>query len=343
MKQYLLPESGNFYKANMHMHTVVSDGKMTPEETKQWFLDHGYSIVAFTDHEVLVPQNELSDENFLAITSYEISVNDRWPGGFQHERCYHLNLYAKDKNATTSSVFSSRYIFVERSKQYVTEECAAIDYRRNYSVEAINDIIKKATADGFLVCYNHPVWSNQRYPDYSGLKGLWGVEVYNGGCNCGGYVENTQAFDDLLHENEPLFPICSDDAHAPGGCGRGWIQVKADALDYDTVMQALKRGDFYASTGPEIYELTIEDGMVHATFSDAVDVYVCTERRNTRAKHTSEDAPMNEVTFNLNDIITDAENAPCVRYRPWFRFEIVDRSGKTAYTRAYFLDELKKA
>ena len=35
MKQYLLPEKGQFYKANLHRHTVVSDGTLTPEEVKQ--------------------------------------------------------------------------------------------------------------------------------------------------------------------------------------------------------------------------------------------------------------------------------------------------------------------
>ena len=34
MKQYLLPEEGQFYKANMHVHTTYSDGILTPEEVK---------------------------------------------------------------------------------------------------------------------------------------------------------------------------------------------------------------------------------------------------------------------------------------------------------------------
>ena len=34
MKKYLLPETGQFYKANLHCHTTVSDGRMTPEEVK---------------------------------------------------------------------------------------------------------------------------------------------------------------------------------------------------------------------------------------------------------------------------------------------------------------------
>ena len=32
MKKYLLPENGQFYKANLHCHSTVSDGHLTPEE-----------------------------------------------------------------------------------------------------------------------------------------------------------------------------------------------------------------------------------------------------------------------------------------------------------------------
>ena len=32
MKKHLLPEKGNYYKANLHVHTTISDGSLTPEE-----------------------------------------------------------------------------------------------------------------------------------------------------------------------------------------------------------------------------------------------------------------------------------------------------------------------
>ena len=343
MKQYLIPESGTFYKANMHMHTNVSDGNMSVEETKQAFLDKGYSIVAFTDHDVLVPHTELTDDKFLAITSYEVEINDKWPGGFEHERSYHLNLYAKEPNTSVSSVFSERYLFSERMKDLVSEECKKIDYRRHYSIDAVNDLIKKANADGFLVCYNHPVWSNQRYPDYAGLEGLWGVEVFNGGCNCGGFLENTHAFDDLLHLNKNVFPISSDDAHALSGCFRGWVQVKADKLEYKTVMDALERGDFYASTGPEIHELYIEDGIVHIECSDAREIFLHTERRETRAKRGTVESPVCEANFDLKKFIAVSGEQKAMRYRPWFRLEVIDHAGRNAVTRAFYVDELVNA
>ena len=71
MKVFLLPEQGNFYKANMHTHTKISDGCYTPEEVKEKYKANGYSIVAFTDHEVMVPQNHLTDDEFLAINAVD--------------------------------------------------------------------------------------------------------------------------------------------------------------------------------------------------------------------------------------------------------------------------------
>ena len=45
----LLPEAGQFYKANLHCHTVLSDGRWTKEQVKEEYRKRGYSVVAFTD------------------------------------------------------------------------------------------------------------------------------------------------------------------------------------------------------------------------------------------------------------------------------------------------------
>ena len=87
MKKYLLKEKGNFYKANLHMHTNISDGQMSIEEVKEEYQKRGYSIIAYTDHELMMPHNELSDENFLALTSTEISINQRRDCDFRYTKC----------------------------------------------------------------------------------------------------------------------------------------------------------------------------------------------------------------------------------------------------------------
>ena len=101
MKKYLLGGKGNFYKANLHIHTTISDGCFSPEEVKRMYMEKGYSILAYTDHEVIVPHNELSDRNFLAITAYEASVNAPLFKIEKHRAqffiAYHLNFIQKIK------------------------------------------------------------------------------------------------------------------------------------------------------------------------------------------------------------------------------------------------------
>ena len=52
---YLLPEEGNLYKANLHCHSTVSDGRFTPEELKRMYMERGYHAIAYTDHRVCAP------------------------------------------------------------------------------------------------------------------------------------------------------------------------------------------------------------------------------------------------------------------------------------------------
>ena len=55
MRKYLLPKDGIFYKANLHCHSTHSDGKLTVEQLKEVYKKEGYSVVAFSDHNVLIP------------------------------------------------------------------------------------------------------------------------------------------------------------------------------------------------------------------------------------------------------------------------------------------------
>ena len=260
MKTYLLPQGGKFYKANLHMHTKVSDGQMTPEEVKEAYMEKGYSIVAFTDHEALVPHTELTDENFVAITSYEIATNEyNAHGGWLFTRTYHINLYAKDPNKDISPVFTMSRLWPAHAGNYMSDEAKAVEWPREYGVDSINALIARAREDGFIVSLNHPNWSLQGYEDYAALKGIWGVEYYNTGCVRAGYPDTMQPIDDLLRLGQRVFPLATDDAHAsrqnPHDCFGGFCMVKAEKLDYATVFEALEKGDFYASSAPLIEEL----------------------------------------------------------------------------------------
>ena len=75
MKKFLLPESGQFYKSNLHCHSTISDGGWTPEQLKEEYAKRGYSIIAYTDHNIMIPHHDLTDDKFLALTGFEMDFN----------------------------------------------------------------------------------------------------------------------------------------------------------------------------------------------------------------------------------------------------------------------------
>lgn len=337
MKKHLLPQKGNWYKANLHVHTTVSDGEMTPEEIKRLYSEKGYSIVAFTDHEVMVPHTELSDDDFLAITSTEISTNQRVDCDFCFTKTYHMNIYSPDENKSCFNSFDQSKMWLNHSYSFITDEQRSMEMNRKYSVECMNEIIKNANDEGCLVSYNHPVWSLQDYSDYIDLKGLWGIELYNTGCARNGYFDTPQPLDDLLRNGENVFPLATDDAHLLRDCFGGFLMVRAENLKYDTVFRALKKGDFYASTGPQIHEISIDEGIVKILTSPVKFIGLSTENRHLFAKRDEENL-LTEVTFDIGwhlDMLKQEANE-----NSYIRVTLVDEKGNTAYSRAYLAREV---
>ncbi len=338
MKQYLLPQKANRYKANLHMHTTVSDGNMTPEEVKAQFKAQGYSVVAFTDHEVLVPHVELTDDTFLALTATEIEIKTKPKEGFEYFKAYHLNLYSKDPFRATYSLFHKDCAW-GNALGYITKEQEKVSYPREYSPACINQMIERANEEGYLVSYNHPVWSLQDLEDYGSLKGLWGIEVHNSGSVYLGMPDTEQPLTDLLRRGERVFPLATDDAHKVEHCFQGYTVIFADKLEYNTIMDALKKGDFYASTGPQIEELYIEDGTLRVRCSPVQEISLLTERRYSAANRAENGGLFTETAFDLGWFLENSQStAP---WKPYFRLVFKDEKGNKAYTRAYFNDELR--
>lgn len=110
MKKYLLPEAGTFYKANLHSHSVYSDGVKTPEELKAAYKAQGYSILAITDHETPKSHTYLSDSEFIAITGYETYVRPNDDCRFDaYAKEIHINLFARDPENETIICYNPKY------------------------------------------------------------------------------------------------------------------------------------------------------------------------------------------------------------------------------------------
>lgn len=337
MKKYLLPQSGNQYKANMHSHTMWSDGNLTPEELRDEYKKRGYSVVAYTDHSLFVDRKELAQEDFLPLNGYEIDLTEYGKPFPQTHTC-HLNLIALDPDKKVPvCLHRSRYTFghVDEHKadmDFGDEE----DFEREYTPECINEVIKRGRENGFFVTYNHPTWSLEDYPRYIEYKDMNAVEIMNYSCIVGGYDDiNTHCYDDLLRAGNRIAAVAGDDNHnaKPFGhpecdsCG-AYTMIVADKLEYRTVTDALVNGNCYASMGPSINELYVEDGVITVRTSPAKRIFFTTDIRANKSFGAEEGKTINEASFKYN---------PDSAY---VRITVIGTDGKPAFTRAYFADEL---
>ena len=344
MKHYLIPESGHFYKANLHTHTTCSDGCKTPEEIKEIYKAHGYSVIAYTDHDVMIDHSDLNDEDFLTITSHEVETNGpAMFGDFGESPCYHLNFYSPIPDQTDYACPNPGYTWGNARAIADTQPHYKGDYRRIYSVEGQNHMIAEARAKGYLVSYNHPNWSKQSYPDYIGLEGFTALEVYNTGCAVGGWTldESDHVLDEFLMAGKRVYPVATDDNHGEHDMCGGWVRFKAESLTYENIFNAYAKGDFYASWGPEIHALYLEDGVLKMDFP--ADSHVCRVAVHSASRWAAarygEDMTHTEV--DMKGFFGDMERLRYPDDRGYFRVVVFDDKGRRAVTRGYFLDELK--
>ena len=208
---------------------------------------------------------------------------------------------------------------------------------RVYDIKAVNDIIAEANKRGYLVTYNHPVWSLQDWPDYAYLRGLWAMEVSNTACKMGGKDEdNAMIYHSLVRSGMHLYPVAADDLHAEWDLAKSWIMVGAKELNYDSVFTALKNGDFYASVGPEIKSLTVEGTTLRVECSDAVEIRVQTHVRLSRRAVPTEGETISGAEFDMPLFFENERKVPGA----FLRVTVIDSRGRYAMSRAYYLYEI---
>lgn len=337
MKNYLLPQNGNFYKANLHCHSTISDGSLTPEQLKDAYKSRGYSILAITDHERLVDHSNLDDDNFLTLTSYEIEITGVIdPITFDRTKTCHLNLFAKDQHNTKHVCLDMNYIRGKNKEIFESfEYIGSSNYKREYTPKGVSEIIKIANENGFLVSYNHPQWSLENLYDFGEYDGMFAMEVCNySSCQSGIYDHNIKDYETLLRMGKKLFCTATDDNHNKHPfdsplCDSfgGFVNIKAEKLAYKNIIDALEKGDFYASCGPAITSLYIEDSKAYIECEPAKNIIMSTMGRNAFNNAAEDGHLIESAVFDIS---------PQMGY---IRFDVVDDKGNRAYTRAYYPDE----
>ena len=335
MRKYLLPNDKNAYKANLHCHTTISDGKMTPEEIKENYKSKGYSIVAYTDHEVIALHDDLCDEAFLALPGYEMQTYGDMELPKALRRVSHINFYPKDPENNKMPFFNLGDVM----RLDVTPDISKAVYDgdgdeyKEYSAEGLNRLIKKAKDAGFIASLNHPTWSKEDASVYTNLEGLFAMEIYNHGAELSGHdCYCPYVYDEMLRGGQRIGCIATDDTHHREDMFGGFTMVYAESLSHGAVIDALEAGDFYASRGPLIHALWYEDGIFHIECSPAAKIVISNSSRRRAA---------DSVRRAEGEMLTSAE-FPLSELDHFVRFTVTDAYGNTANTRAYFREEFEK-
>ena len=81
--------------------------------------------------------------------------------------------------------------------------------------------------------------------------------------------------EEVLAAGRRLNAYAADDAHfkSPDAAG-GWVMVKAEKLEPELLLEALKQGDYYSSQGPEIHDIVVDGDKVKVACSPAAWVSV---------------------------------------------------------------------
>ena len=96
----------------------------------------------------------------------------------------------------------------------------------------------------------------------------------------------------------PLFGVGTDDSHRyhgeDNGPGRGWVMVRASKLDPNEIVKAMKAGDFYASSGVTLEDVSFQDGTLRIRIQGEPGVTYSTHIRGTLRGYdaTTRKAPM---------------------------------------------------
>lgn len=237
-----------WYKGNLHMHTSLSDGDLTPQEAMDLYIENGYDFISITDHWTYYYDETYKDLTVLAGDEYHVG------------------------KVVTDGLVHILGIGCETKPQ--------VKWANNPTIREVVDAIHEGKGLAILA---HPAWSLNdpdsiiRIGDYDGL------EIYNSisgePLNCSGRAYSGVIVDMLAARgyDYPLF--AHDDAHFYqyyDKC-RSYILVNAESNSKEDLMKAIREKKFYSSQGPTFDIVEMRDGILHIECSPCQFVSVVSD------------------------------------------------------------------
>ena len=293
-----MPEN-QWYKGNLHTHSLWSDGDDFPEMIMDWYKEHGYHFIGLSDHNILqegekwIPVPDGSSRAH-ALEHYIKRFGEEWVATREDTAGISVRLKNLEDYRSLFEVTDSFLIF--KSEEITdgfegkpihlnaTNIQELIEPQGGKSVAEVmqNNIDavmeqRESTGQPMFPHINHPNfgWAITA-EDIMELENERFFEVYNGHPAVHNYGDSTrqsteQMWDQInahyLRNSKPLlFGIATDDSHnyhdhgpTKSNSGRGWVMVQAPQLRTDAIIEAMEDGHFYASTGVSLQKIQTAD------------------------------------------------------------------------------------
>lgn len=231
---------GRWYRGNLHTHTSVFDGDLSPEEMVEKYRAAGYDFIVITDHYAVTPVDGLGDENLLVLTGEEVAHSP-----------FELVAINIRESITTQGLEDPAGVFAEIRRQ--------------------GGIVYLPHPRGYDPSTGGAVWRDKEI-----LDGVFAVEIYNASMEAAfGKGEAATLWGEILRTGRRIHGVAADDAHwhfndhRPHDVARAFVMVRARDLSGPSVTDALTAGAFYSSTGLLIEDIDVGAGHVTVTCPQA--------------------------------------------------------------------------
>ena len=292
---------GRFWRGNLHTHSTLSDGILSPEEVCRRYRAEGYDFLALTDHFIgrygypIADTTGFRSLGFTTLLGAELHSGKMGNGELWHILAVGLPARFAPSNSP--------------------------DFHPVEDQETAEELCARAVAAGAFVAIAHPQWSGLTLADARGIVSAHAVEIYNHGCAMG--CDRPDGFgiaDLLLTEGRHLSLIATDDAHfsEPDHFG-GWVMVKTTENTPEALLSALKQGDFYSTQGPELHDVVLDGHQVIVESSAIRSAIAIGQGTGAKGVHGQSMTRSVIPLERLND-------------SPWIRVSVIDAAGKRAWS-----------
>jgi hypothetical protein len=296
---------GQFWRGNLHTHSNRSDGVLDPQEVCRRYKAEGYDFIALTDHFIGLYDYPITDTTGFRDAAFTTILGaELHSGAMENGELWHI-------------------LAVGLPADFAPPH--APDFHANAAQETGAALARRARDAGAFVAVAHPEWSGLTTADARSIDAAHAVEVYNHGCATG--CDRPHGFytlDQLLTEGHKLTLCATDDAHfsEPDHFG-GWVMVKALENTPEALLDALKAGHHYSSTGPDLRGIHWDADTVTVESSAVQTVIVQGQGSAAVAVHGQS---MTRTRVALDRF----------RNSDWLRVTVMDAAGKRAWSNPYW-------